>query len=454
MFTPQALRESLSRMKTANDGRAAALADRTSLAAYAHLCTVTADGRTVWTAALQTALDEHETVEIPDAPSPYYLDKPVRVPSNRRILAHHATLRALPGTGTLLLQNAHPVSGTFSPLPHTKNDENITVDGGVWEACGNETRGGCRHEDKDAFPGVSTCFFFGSVKGLTVKNAVFRRCTGFAVQTGDAENVVFSHIRFEKCLADGLHINGGVKNVLCRDIRGEVGDDIVALNMYDWFYSSVHFASGENILCEDIVLAPESPYKAIRLQPGVYRFPDGTTTGCHLSKVVFSHVRGIKTFKLYFQSPPYPVGGIPEGGGNGRADDLVFEDIEATLDAPIDLLAPYTAHDPVLGSFAVFEFGSLIGRVTLRDVHVSLDKAKTPTAYLACVGPKSTRKEGKEIFDPYLSSRVETLILQNVTVNGTGDRVRDSLKEITFDDPYGEGAPTTRGTFGKVEVIA
>ena len=60
-------------MKQRNAARSAALTDRCVLTDYAQL-TTEKEGRTVWTAALQAALDAHEVVVIPAAREPYYID--------------------------------------------------------------------------------------------------------------------------------------------------------------------------------------------------------------------------------------------------------------------------------------------------------------------------------------------------------------------------------------------
>ena len=82
---------------------------------------------------------------------------------------------------------------------------------------------------------------------------------------------------------------------------------------------------------------------------------------------------------------------------------------------------------------------------------MTLYKERYPLSYLACVGPKSVIYKGKEIFDPYISCRVETVEIKNVTVNGekTSD-VSALVKTVTFDNVNADGFSTGRGEIGEI----
>ena len=267
----------------------------------------------------------------------------------------------------------------------------------------------------------------------------------------DGRRHLYENIRFEKCHADGLHLNGNLTDVHVRDVRGQVGDDLVALNLYDWQNSSVDFGPMTRVLCEDLELTADSRYKAIRIEPGLYTYRDGSTVDCSLTDAVIRRVRGIKTFKLYFQTPRYRLGTSPEPGGVGSADNLYFEDIVLDLDTPIDRMPAYMDSDPRRGTFAAFELGANIGRIRLEKIDLTLHRQRFPLSYLACIGPKSVRREEWEIFDPYLSSHAARLELCDIRINGQKiDDPAPYLWEIAFDDINGDGHSTGRGTFGEV----
>ncbi|MBQ4108068.1 MAG: hypothetical protein IJC80_01565, partial [Clostridia bacterium] len=75
-----------------------------------------------------------------------------------------------------------------------------------------------------------------------------------------------------------------------------------------------------------------------------------------------------------------------------------------------------------------------------------------PLSYLACIGPKSVRfDDGTEVFDPYFSSCVDTLFLENITVNGARpEDISPYVKEIVFDKLYDD---TPSSGVGKINNI-
>ena len=112
---------------------------------------------------------------------------------------------------------------------------------------------------------------------------------------------------------------GNVRNVLARNLRGDVGDDLVALNFYDWQNSSVNFGPGDTVLCENLRL--RSGYPAVRLQPAVYRYADGSKVDCALRNILIRNVRGINCFKMYLQTAPYTIGGFCES----ESDKAIYQ---------------------------------------------------------------------------------------------------------------------------------
>ena len=450
--------ESVLSMRGAVLQRAEALSDTVRLSAYRRLTKQTEEG-TVWTEALQAALLEHTCVVIDPSDEVYYIDGTVRIPSNRRIEAEGATVRLCKDCPVLMLRNEHTADGTHSPIDRTNGDCNISIHGGKWEES-HERRAGYgisgRYAEEDVngrrpFYGVSTCMLFNNIVGISLSDMTFAHTAGFAVQIGDIENAVFEHISFESCYADGIHINGGSRNLFLSHIEGEVGDDLVALNAYDWQDSSVNFGEIRNAWCEHLYLAKTSRYKAIRIEPGIYRYADGSTVDCGIFDTVIRDVRGIRTFKLYLQTPQYRLDEKPEWGQPGSVSDLFFEDIDIDLTAPIDNFGPYKAEDPVRGSFAAFELGASIGNLYFENIRLRLHRDKWKYSYFICIGPKSAYVNGKEVFDPYVSAHAESLICNNISVEG--EPVQDLLpliREIEFHDVNADGFSTGKGTVGTV----
>jgi len=450
-------------MKENNVEEAVALSDACLLSDYSNLSRTESYGR-VWTEALQAALLEHEVVVIEPSEDIYYIDNTVVIPSCRRIEALGAVVRLAPECEVLMLRNEHTKNGTHEAFDTSDRDRNISIRGGRWEESRNKRAGygaSGRYAPKTAdererpFYGVSTCMFFNNIEGLTLCDMTFAKTAGFSVQTGDAKNCVFENIGFESCYADGLHVNGRTENLYIHHLFGEVGDDLVALNAYDWQDSSVDFGPIRCVWCEDLTLSESSRYKAIRIEPGIYAYRDGSKVDCGLFDAVFKNIKGIRTFKLYFQTPQYSIGKTPEWGDVGSADNLFFEDITIDLRSPIDGFDVYKESDPVRGSFAAFEIGANVGYISFENIDITLYKEKYPLSYLVCVGPKSVVHNGKEVFDPYLSSGVDVISIKNLTVNG--EKPEDAsayVKTVAFDDVNGDGASTGRGRVGEIRYLS
>lgn len=415
----------------------------------------TVDGVRVWTDAINAALTNGaQVVRIPAAKEPYYVDGTLIVPSCRRILAEGATIRLLKPCDTVLLRNANAADGTQKRINRAAGDHNIAIVGGRWEDWQTKRAGygrsgryndGVREKGKN-FYGVSALLYFGNVTHLSVRDVTIAHAGGFAIQCGDTENAVFENIAFDGCFADGLHLNGGIRRILARNVSGDVGDDLVALNVYDWQDSSVNFGPGDTILCENLRL--RSGYPAIRLLPGVYRFADGTKLDCALRNVLLRNVRGVNCFKMYLQTPSYEIGTEPEWGEVGSAENLWFEDVAIDLDFPPDRFGPYLKGDPLRGHFGAFEIGANVKGLHLVDVKANLHTEKYPLAHLVCVGPKSCVEKGKngrlrEVFDPWVSCKATDIELKDVTYEGKAPA--EAVHATVFEDVNGDGHSTGKG---------
>ncbi len=442
------IEELLSCVKLENETRVEAFFDKCSLLDYK-------PSGEIWTCALQAAINEHTVVHIPKKSTPYYIDASITVPSNRKIIADKdAVICLYHGTDVLALRNTLTKDGTHEKITGEKN-ESIYIEGGVWQDwCPHRMGYGKsgKYDTGRTFFGVSTFMLFNNIDRLTLKNMTFKSCGGFAVQIGDASNVIIENIEFVSCFADGIHVNGNVKNIHIKNVRGEVGDDLVALNMYDWQNSSVNFGPCENVICEDLFLSPSSHYKALRIEPGIYTYENGETVDCALYNAIIRRVENIKTFKLYCQTPPYTPPALPEKADVGSGDNIFFEDIKIDLDAPIDPLDEYLNSHKIKGTFAGFEFGLNAKNIYLKNIDLTLHREKYQFSYLAAIGPKSVRfNDGTEVFDPYFSSTVENLYLENITVNFIRpDDISPYIKEIVFDKLYDDIASSGKGKFGQI----
>lgn len=449
------LRAELDAMSTENERKISTLTKTAGITEYEEY-TKEVNGLKIWTEAFNRALSENETVTVPGGT--YYIDASIIMHSNNAIkAAPDAVIKKAPGMKLLMLRNENVIDETKMPAGGVRKDVNISVEGGIWDgsAIKRGIYGGADgdglFDSEDSMNGIYTSMLFSGAECVTVKNLKFLNSPGFSLQTGNAKNLYFCNIEFCGCFADGLHINGNTENVLAEHIRGQVGDDIVALNMYDWDNSSINFGPMKNVWCEDVELYEDGEYKAIRIQPGVYQFADGSEVSCDADRIVLKNIRGINNFKLYLQTNVYDLA-KPDIRKPGRGSDIFFEDIAVSLDKPIDELPPYMNSDPVCGAIAGFEFGAQLESVHFENIRLTTYPEKYPYSYLATVGPKSCLLEGHlEVFDPYLTTEVENLYLKDIYVNGEkNDEPEKYIREICFDNIY--DSPYASGS-GKIKNI-
>ena len=427
----------------------AGLTRRARLTDYAgetYVVTVGTEERTVWTRALQRAIDENEIVEIPASDTPYDLDGSVLIDGDCKIVAYGATIRLLPCVNVLMLRNRNVKDGTHAQTAMGEDtNENIAIFGGTWEESRDRRLGYGKSGMIDgarSMYGVSTCMLFSNVKNLLLEDLTFRHTAGFSVQIGNARDISIRNILFDDCFADGIHVNGNTENIAVRNLSGHVGDDLIALNMYDWQDSSINFGPLRNAFVEGLEIAPDSRFKDIRILPGVYRFDDGSAVDCSLENVLIRRVKGVQCFKMYYQTPKYVIGEEPEWGAPGSGDHIYFEDIDVI--SRHDNMKSYRENDPVTGRFGAWEIGSNIGHLQLQNIRITIDKERFPLGKPVSVGPKSVVSGEYEIFDPYVSCVLGTLTMKNVTVNGKPVLTPEEVAHrIVFDRIY--DAPRTSG---------
>ena len=217
--------------------------------------------------------------------------------------------------------------------------------------------------------------------------------------------------------------------------------------MFDWQNSSINFGPCKNVICEDLELSPSSYYKALRIEPGIYTFDDGSKIDCSLTNAIFRRIKNIKTFKLYCQTPVYYVGEEPESADVGSGDNIFFEDISIDLDGPIDKFDDYMNSNKTIGSFGAFELGLNVKNIYFKNIDLTLYRDKFLYSYLICIGPKSIRLEnGAEVFDPYLASTAENVYIENITINGKKpESISPYIRQIVFDGLYNDIPSTAYG---------
>jgi acetyl esterase/lipase len=376
----------------------------------------------VWTQAMQASLDAQGTLHIPARAQPYYLDGPLVLKSGQRLSADPtAEIRLKPDSNTCMVRNEHVVTLNTKPVPADQPcDADITIEGGVWSTLANAAslngnRLGLSAKADPAF-GTHGVILLQNVRHVSVKNLTIRQSRPFGVHLANAREFRIENITLEETRRDGVHVNGPASDGLIRGVRGDPHDDNVALNAWEWKNYAPSYGPIERIVIEDITGAPEgvSSTRAIRLLPGVKRFPDGSTLDCPISDVTLRRITDIREFKLYDQ-PNLELGRANDFSvGVGTLKNITFEKL--TLRQP-----------------GVIQVHAHTDRLTVRDVRLLFPV--TTGYHLVELGPLSqTYKAGRsedpakwvEIFSPDLDCTV-----RNVTV--TGVRTQDSPTDLPFD---------------------
>lgn len=270
----------------------------------------------VWSDAIEAALAAADCLLLPALDQPYYLDRPIVLGSGQSLVAEPAAeIRLKPGVNTCLVRNRRLVGAKDGPVPaDLVPDTDILIEGGIWttlataprESNGNH-RG--RADDRDSVPGAHGVILLANVRRAVVRNLCVRQSRPFGVQVGVGAEILVEGLRFDAHRRDGVHVEGPCEDLVIRDITGVTGDDLVALNAWDWHQYSLAFGPIRRVLVDHIRghqpvagggVLPDGSAE-IRLLPGTKVYPDGTRLACDLEQVVVRRTRAIRTFKLYDQ---------------------------------------------------------------------------------------------------------------------------------------------------------
>ena len=277
----------------------------------------TVKGR-IWNAAIAATLAKHGAAYLPRRNEPYYLDDPVVLTSGQRLSAdRQAEIRLKPGVGTCMVRNEHIVGGHAGPLPAgLKPDSDIAIEGGIWTTLRfprQENGNGEVHSARrNGVPGCFGTILLSNVRNVSLRNIIVRHGSGFGVHLSNCREFLVEGVTFDDHGRDGVHLNGPASYGVIRDIRGQTADDFVALNSWDWLYSTPTFGPIDHVLVERIYgdvrarRGPETQAVAegsaeLRVLPGVKNFPNHARLDCPVADCVFRDLHDIRTVKLYDQ---------------------------------------------------------------------------------------------------------------------------------------------------------
>ena len=416
-------------------------------------------------------LKEYDHVTIPKLPFPIYLDRAIVMASGKWLTVHPETVvRMMDGCGGCMVRNEHVVDGRFGPFPTEYEDHDILVEGGIWEQAkygysSADDHPAMRSFATQRYDGVAPAnarnvllgvFLFSNAKNFTVRDVVVRECEFYGVLVAGGSHFILENIVFQNHYKDGLHINGPSSYGYIRNISGETGDDLIALNAWDWATSAVSFGGIDHMDIQDVWC----DHREVRLLPGRKTFLTGSKVDCPITDCRFQNVKGIYCFKMYQQ--PYFLNDFREIKDKseiaGVMKNIAFSNIE---------LGALT--EKGLGEVrvdAIFEICSDCTNITMDKITLDMPLQEVLEAgvKLVKIGPKSSTftfgqndpSKWCELFDADLTCTVDALHLRDISFAGVPCRDQEAListVKLTPNPDYPNTTPKGGTGYGILKTV-
>lgn len=192
----------------------------------------------------------------------FYLSDVVKIPSNTYIrLGSNTTIKLANNINKVFFENSDPTNG----------NENIHIEGGIWDG----------NKDNQAFDTTKLygIFRFAGVTKLYLGNLTIKDPVAFGTQFCRITNYLIENIIFDiattRINQDGIHLGGECYHGRIRNIRGNTGDDMIALNADDYvewrFCNDVYetqMINGAIVDLEVDGVQADNGYRAMRLLSG------------------------------------------------------------------------------------------------------------------------------------------------------------------------------------------
>lgn len=369
----------------------------------------------IYSKAIQAALDNNASVYIPYFDHPLYLNESIVLNSGNSLKVHPETRLVLIGD-ICMIHNRNVMDGHFIELrPGAHSDRDISISGGIWELPETVRLNYDPYRD---YPGCDAGFVLHNVINVRMEDMMIRNTNRMGAQIGNCEGFLVQNIRFENAGRDGIHIEGPAAFGLIRNIEGRVGDDVIALNAWDWDNASLTFGAIHDVVVEDIECEPGYLWSEMRLHPGNKRLVNGQIIDCPLYNICFRNIKGVHTIKLYNQPNLMPGCQQDRSVGLGCMYNIFFEDI--TFDY-------FNARDYYTKKDACFEIISDIYNISFRNINFNYPlRDRNYSNYSAvAVGPVSATWKNSDNPDDWYDfyetdqvCEVDRIVMENFSVNG------------------------------------
>ncbi len=288
----------------------------------------------IWSDAIEKAFADSPCLYIPKMENTVYTDRPIVMHSGYKIRADFdQRIASVPNISRPLVVSDNILDGAFREVHLDNPTCDIAIEGGIWETLSYTpalSNGNVRLQIDPENPirGSFGMMIFSNVKNVIVKNFTAANCLSYAVQICNCDGFCIENGVFENYQKDGIHVNGHVKNGIIRNLEGKnMGDDMIALNAWDWYSSAITYGNIENLIIENI----KSEHNELRLLPGRKLYDDGSSNECAIRNCILKDISGVYTFKLYgqplFRDPERDYSPIPGVIENVYFDNIVFPEL-------------------------------------------------------------------------------------------------------------------------------
>ncbi len=416
------------------------------------------EGQTVtdYILPIQMALNANLSVYIPKMDTPVYISEGITLNSGNTLKVHPETRIVFMADG-VMLHNRNVMDGHYNYVePGNHSDRDVAVIGGIWEAPKTKIIGERQAEGYLGYLGCDSLFLLHNVINVRMEHLKIAHTKRMGVMIGNCENFMVQDIEFEDAARDGIHVEGPCWNGIIRDLRGKVGDDLVALNAWDWTNAALTFGAIHDVIVEDVWTEPGYLWSEMRLHPGNYTLPTGRVIQCPVYNIVFKNVHGIHTVKFYNQPNLMPGYNFDKSFGLGEINNVYFDNV--TFDY-YPLNQYYTQKD------ACIEVHADCFNLNFKNIKINYplaDKDHDNYRFIA-VGPISATwkindnpDDWFDFFDPDSNCHVDRITLENITVNGEACKDEDKLLYVrhqTVNPDYPNTTPAGGTGFGVVKEI-
>ncbi len=247
--------------------------------------TLFGDGINDDTLAIQELLDSKmSVVELPVPKVNYSISKTLIIHSNQTLkLGATTVIKLLPNSSCIMItneENAHDVviSGGIWDYNNTYQAPN-PLKTGEWYNGKNLTHGDGNPqtiiEYNDSYLGVPMRFL--GVQRFTLSDLTVKNPVTFCVQIANAKYFTIENIRFDQNFGnptpenmDGIHLDGGCKYGMIKNIQGTCYDDVIALNANDFHDGPIEDIVIDGVYANDSLrgvrlLSTKSPVRNISI---------------------------------------------------------------------------------------------------------------------------------------------------------------------------------------------